>query len=154
MGEMKRTVIVHAYDDDDEQHGGGFGMSGYGVRQDEIHCKKDNPRYRMKTSDAHTIVFELANRSSKTLRFPPNPDDAMWVAADDQNCPGNACHQKQVVFGTGVSSDGEQLTVKNHNKDKKRFKFVLNFQETKKDGTTQRVPYDPIWANQNGGDQS
>ena len=150
MGEAKRTVIVHAYDDDDEDCGVGFGMSGYGVRQNEIHCKKDNPKHRMKKSDPHTIIFELANRSSRDLRFPKDPDDAMWVAADDQSCPEDPCHQKQVVFGVNVSSDGEQLTVKNHNKDKKRFAFTLNFHETK-DGKTVRVPFDPIWANNNGG---
>ena len=150
MGEAKRTIIVHAFDKDGEPHGIGFGMSGFGVKQDEIRCKKDNARQRMKQSDPHTIVFELANRSKLDLRFPQNPDDAMWVAPDDQTCPDNAQHQKQVVFATNVSADGEQLTVKNHNRDKKRFKFALNFHVTK-DGQTKRIPFDPVWDNQNGG---
>ena len=151
MGEAKRTVIVHAFDDDDEPAGIGFGMSGYGVSQGEIRCRKDNPKQKMKKSDHHTIVFELANRSSVDLKFRSNPDDAMWVAPDDQTCPNTPQHQKQVVLGTHVSPDGEQLTVKNHNKESKRYKFALNF-EGMFDGQKKVCQYDPIWANNNGGE--
>lgn len=150
MGEAKRTIIVHAFDDDDKPGGIDFGMSGYGVRKDEIYCRKDHPRHPMKKSDEHTIIFELANRSSVDLRFRKNADDAMWVSADDQTCPNSACHQKGVVFATHVSQDGEQLTVKNKNKDKESFKFALNF-DAVIDGQKKIIQFDPIWANQNGG---
>ena len=150
MGEMKRTVIVHAFDKASEPAGIGFGMSGYGVQQDEIRCKKDVDRHPMKQSDAHLIVFELANRSKVDLRFPDNPDDAMWVAPDDQTCPNHAMHQKQVVFATNVSDDGEQLTVKNNNRHKQRLKFALNF-EGVFNGQKKICQFDPIWENQNGG---
>ena len=153
MGEARRTIIVHAFDKEGEPCGVGFGMSGYGVRQDEIRCRKDHPRHPMKKKDEHTIVFELANRSSVDLKFRSKPDDAMWVAADDQTCPDTACHQKHVVFATHVSPDGEQLTVKNKNKDDERFKFALNF-DAVIDGQKKICQFDPIWANQNGGDES
>ena len=56
MGEKKRTIIVHAFDDNDQAGGIGFGMSGYGVRQEEIRCRARvlaaSPTYSLGASPA------------------------------------------------------------------------------------------------------
>ena len=154
MGEKYRTIIVHAFDDKDEDHDIGFSMSGYGVHKDEITCDKakDKTKPKMKKSDAHRIVFELANRSSKNLRFPDNAKDAMWVSDDDQDCPKSAKHQDNIVKAIDVLDDGERLEVKNFNKVEGRHKFALIFIDADDTSVPKKgIPYDPIWANQNGG---
>ena len=147
MGEARRTIIVHAYDDNSEPNDVGFSMSGYGVRNNEIKCAKDKARGGMPKERAHEVVFELADRTDLELRFVDDLANAMWVSDNDTDCPHVAAHQNTVVRATEVSQDGERLTVENFNPVRKRYKFALNFVD--KDGTI--VSFDPIWENQNGG---
>ena len=147
MGEARRTIIVHAFDDENAATGVGFSMSGYGVRGEEIKCSKDKARGNgMGKDDEHKITFELADHTDLELRFPAK-QDAMWVSPNDVDCPDCPVHQNDVVTATDTSDDGEQLDVINKNKEKKRYKFALNFID--KDGKTHQ--YDPVWNNQNGG---
>jgi hypothetical protein len=151
MGEAKRTIIVHAFDDKNEPNGIGFGMSGFGVRfGDEIHCSKDDPDARMKKNDAHEITFELADRTTKGLLFPTDKKLAMWVSANDQDCPNSARHRDGIV-AVKVSDNREQLTVHNSNKVKERLKFALNFVAADDAAQNKIIQFDPVWANQNGG---
>jgi hypothetical protein len=148
MGEARRTIIVHAYDDKYEPCEVGFSMSGYGVRNDQIRCDKDKAKGGMKKSQPHVVVFELANRSSVDLQFPENPDVAMWVSDDHSTClDQQPANPHPVIKAVSVSDDRQQLTVENLNCAKDNFKFVLNFERN--DGKL--CQYDPIWANQNGG---
>lgn len=150
MGEAKRTIIVHAFEDENADGGVGFSMSGYGVRNGEIKCSKDKARGNgMGQNDSHDVTFELADHTELELRFPDDPADAMWVSPNDSDCPKTAVHQDSVICATNVLDDGERLQVTNTNKEKKRYKFALNF--LTKDGETKQ--YDPVWNNQNGGNR-
>jgi len=151
MGEAKRTIVVHMFDD---QNGDlQFNMSGFGVRNHEIRCSKDDPRRPMKKNQPHTVTFEINNRSSKDLVFPTDPARAMWVGSDATTCPKATppAHGDFPLKGRTVSDDREQLTVENNNSCKADFKFSLNFVEAGNAAEAPLIPYDPIWSNQNGG---
>jgi len=151
MGEARRTILVHIWDDDEGQNGLGFGMSGFGVDKDEIKCAKD--KAGMGKDDPHKITFEINNRTTRDLRFPDkNPHDAMWVGPNSTTCPQTAPTKDHAEFPWAhykVLENGEQLEVKNLNSSVGRYKFSLNFAEDGKQ--TPLIPYDPIWNNQNGG---
>jgi hypothetical protein len=151
MGESKRTIIVHMFDDDNGDLQ--FNMSGYGVHNQEIHCSKDDARRPMKKNQSHTVTFEINNRSSQDLLFPTDPSRAMWVGTDGTTCPRAtpAPHADFPLKGRSVSTDREQLTVENVNSCKADFKFSLNFVQAGNAAEAPLIPYDPIWNNQNGG---
>ena len=154
MGEAKRTIIVHIFDDKDEPHGVDFGMSGYGVRHDEIRCSKDKAKRGLRRNKPHEVVFEIANRSSKDLLFPSDKKRAMWVSNDGTSCPtSQPANEHAVVKAVKVSDDREQLFVENANPKKESFKFALNFVDAADASESQLIPFDPVWANQNGGQQ-
>lgn len=148
MGQANRTIIVHAFNDDNAHKGIGFRMSGLGVDREDIRCDKDGTRPPMHKTDPHHVTFELANRSNVELRFPARASDAMWVSDNDRDCPESAvCHRD--FRPLTVSPDGETLKVQNLNSVKKRYKFALNFIDA--DNPTEVYSYDPIWDNNNGG---
>lgn len=150
MGEEKRTIIVHIYDDNNEPNGLGFGMSGYGVVKDEINCGKDGSG--MHAKDAHKVTFEINNRSSRPWLFAGNPANAMWVGSNSTDCPQKA-PPPNLEFpekDRKILQGGEQLEVKNLNTSIARYKFSLNFVDTS-DPSGKLYPYDPIWNNHNGG---
>lgn len=153
MGEARRTIIVHIFDDENGENGLGFGLSGYGVRNQEIRCSKDDARPPMKKNQAHNVVFEINNRSSRDLVFPTDPARAMWVGSDATTCPKATppAHSDFPVKGRSVSDDREQLTIENNNSSKADYKFSLNFVEAGNAAESPLIPYDPIWTNQNGG---
>ena len=139
--------MVHAFDDSANKGQPGFRLSGFGVDRNAVSCSKDEARPKMKKNDRHKVVFELANESSFDLRFPKAAADAIWVAADDQQCPSSPCSNPEIE-PKSVSQDGECLTVFNLNSCPDRLKFSLVFE----DGATgQRHIFDPIWINKNGG---
>lgn len=146
MGQASRTLLVHAVDDRDAPDGIRFQLSGFGVTDDEVKCSKDECRPKMKKSEQHKVVFELANLSSRDLRFPSDATDAIWVGHDDQLCPDTPRHNPEIK-PQKVSEDGERLTVHNANSREARFKFSLVLH----DENGRRYIYDPIWANRNGG---
>jgi hypothetical protein len=153
MGEAKRTIIVHIYDNKDEPNELGFGLSGYGVDKDEIKCAKDTSG--MRAQEAHKITFEINDRSSRNWLFPTNAANAMWVGSDSTDCPQTAPPENPEfpVKDMKVSQDREQLEVKNLNSTKARFKFSLNFVDAS-DPSGKLYPFDPIWNNQNGGSRN
>ena len=145
MGQADRTVIVHAFDDQNAPNGIGFNLSGFDVRNEEIRCSKDDARPKMHKSDKHKITFELANRSSTNLSFVSRATDAIWTGKDDRNCARGT--QNDEIKQVNVA--GERLTVTNANSAPARLKFTLNFVD---DATPPKeYPYDPIWDNRNGG---
>jgi len=147
MGQANRTIIVHAFDDEDSNGGVSFSMSGFDVHGGEIKCSKDDRQPKMHKKDHHKVVFELANRSSRSLRFPHDASAAIWVGADDQHCPSSPCSNPEIK-PQNVSPDRESLTVFNLNSREARFKFSLVFEDAERG---ERYVYDPIWANKNGG---
>lgn len=150
MGEARRTILVHIWDDKDEPNGLGFGMSGYGVDKDKIKCGKNEAGLRK--SEGHKITFEINNRSSRAWLFPEDGYNGMWVGTDATDCPKSLPRQNP-EFPTKdmkVSQDREQLEVKNLNTCKADYKFALNFVDAD-DPEKKLYQYDPIWANQNGG---
>jgi hypothetical protein len=151
MGEAQRTIIVHIWDDDNEPNGLGFGLSGFGVQQDEIKCAKD--KAGMHKKDPHKVTFEINNRSSRDWLFPSNEADAIWIGSDASDCPKAAPAENAEfpVKSMKVSPDREQLVVKNLNSCVGRYKFSLNFVEAGDRSESKLYPYDPIWSNQNGG---
>jgi hypothetical protein len=148
MGQASRTIIVHAFDDDDAPKGVGFRMSGLGVDREEIKCDKEGTRPPMHRNDPHHVTFELANRSSVDLRFPPRVSDAIWVSDNDRDCPERAAAHDE-FRPQSVSPDGETLKVHNLNSVRRRYKFALNFIDG--DNPAEVYSYDPIWDNNNGG---
>jgi len=148
MGQASRTIIVHAFDDDDAPKGIGFRMSGLGVDREEIKCAKDGTRPPMKKTDPHHVTFELANRSSVELRFPRRASDAIWVSENDRDCPERAASHGE-FRPQSVSPDGEILKVHNLNSVQGRYKFALNFIDP--ENGDEVYSYDPIWDNHNGG---
>jgi hypothetical protein len=150
MSEARRTIIVHIWDDKTKPGGVDYDLSGYGAKNHEIKCSKQDPKCGMKPGVPHKVTFEIANRSSVDLCFPTDPARAMWVAADGAPCPKQACHQKGVVEATAVSSDGEQLMVENMDDVKGRYAFALNFIVRGDPDQSPLYSYDPIWNNQNG----
>lgn len=144
MGQATRTILVHASDSKGQPQ---FSMAGFGVQKDEIECSKDSARPKMKKRDPHKVVFELVNESSYDLRFPNDPDDAIWVGADDTQCPNSKCANPEIK-PKSVSPDRECLTVLNLNSRAKRFKFSLVFEDA---ASGKRHLFDPIWVNKNGG---
>src|SRR3982750_4255026 len=102
MSEAKRTIIVHIWDDKSKPGGVDYGLSGYGVKNHEIKCSKQDVTCGLKTGVPHEVTFEVANRSSVDLCFPSDPARAMWVSADGAACPDKACHQDSIVRATEV----------------------------------------------------
>ena len=151
MGDVRRTIIVHIYDDTSKPNDLGFGMSGYGVHGDEIKCGKD--RSGMSKKDPHKITFEINNRTSRNFLFPNDAKNAMWVGNDATTCPKTAPTAENPEFpwkDFNVSNDREQLSVKNLNSAEAQYKFSLNFVDAD-DPSGKSCRYDPIWTNQNGG---
>jgi len=151
MGHKNRTILVTATDDPANPGGVKFSMAGFGVTGEEIICKKDDMKHPMKEDESHKVVFELVNDSTVAgLRF-ADEDEVMWVGLKNQlgSCPSAGSKQDKVVRATDVSDDGEQLTVKNYNRepDQGKYKFALNFVDA--DGGTHC--YDPTWDERNGG---
>lgn len=159
MGEAKRTIIVHIFDQAAGDNGLGFGMSGFGVQARqidnkpnfEIKCAKD--KAGMAKKDPHKVTFEINNRSSKDLLFAHLEKNAIWVSENATDCPQNdpGEHADFPLKDMKLSSDREQLTVQNLNSCKADFKFSLNFVEASAKDDSQMYSYDPIWTNQNGG---
>jgi hypothetical protein len=147
MGNARRTILVHIWDDIEAQNGINFGMSGFGVQKDEITCAKG----AMPHEDSNSVTFEINNRSNRNWLFPSDENDAMWVSENGSDCPQRrpAENPEFPVKDMKVSHDREQLTVRNRNSCKAMYKFTLNFV----DGDDQKhlYPFDPIWNNQNGG---
>jgi hypothetical protein len=147
MGNAKRTILVHIWDDPEAPNGIQFGMSGFGVQKDEITCAKGS----LPKADSNSVTFEINNRSNRNWLFPTDESDAMWVSDNGTDCP--TCRPPEnpefPVKDMKVSHDREQLAVRNRNSSKAMYKFALNFV----DGDDQKHLYsfDPIWNNQNGG---
>ena len=147
MGNARRTILVHIWDDTEAENGIQFGMSGFGVQKGEITCAKEG----MHKDEPNKITFEINNRSTRNWLFPSDERNAMWVASNATDCP-KALPPENPEFPIKkmkVSQDREQLTVDNLNTRKADYKFALNFV----DGDDQKhlYSYDPIWSNQNGG---
>ena len=136
--------------------GGGVGFAlfenGNPIADDTIVCAKQ--RGQSKKRDFHDFVFTLVNGSGVDLRFAEAPNEAMWVKKKrfllPLTCPTERKNHPH-IDAIGVSPDRLQLTVRNHNPVKSKYRFALNFETS---GTNpQAVSFDPIWANQNGGDE-
>jgi hypothetical protein len=151
VGEKRRTIIVQAFEAPGKDYGVDFNLSGYGAHKEKIVCDKRKAKEGMKKTEPHVIVFELNNRTELDLAFPSDRRKAMWVSDDDSTCPETQPPKDHpVIFATSVSP--ERLTVENLNDGEADYKFTLNF-HAEIDGVMTRIPYDPIWANNNGGDE-
>lgn len=110
-------------------------------------------RHAMKKHDYHLIEFILDDQTGDGLRFPNAPHDAMWVAKVDDaahpSCPdGSKPSDYSVIDPMCVCDDGGRLVVRNNNPREEHYSFTLNFT---KEGAGDRVTWDPIIKNGNGG---
>lgn len=144
MGDRKRTIIVHAFKNNEGELD--YSMSGYGVTDHEIKCTKDG-REKMHKNESHLITFELADRTDLGLKFMDKPN-CMWVSDDNRTCPDRTpTNPHSQIQCLSVDPDGDRIQVKNLNSAVQQFKFALNFVD--KNGNPHQ--YDPVWTNGNGG---
>ena len=102
----------------------------------------------MNKADDYRVRFTIA--ATHGLKFNPNANDAMWIKkgtpSSAPRCFKTKSNQGKSEFTVTRKSDYE-LEVANLDKNKCKFRFVLNFV----DGAGSRVQYDPIMSNRNGG---
>lgn len=106
----------------------------------------------MKKVDLHYVEFILDDRTQKDLRFPYNPQDAMWVV-NGTTCPASDANCKYDTVVPLAVIGGETLLVINVNGKGKKLSFRLNFVEDGDDDTDPSNYYywDPIINNRDGG---
>ena len=132
--------------------------SANGLNPTKTSTGKDKFRFNknsnnMNQSDVYLVQYVLTNAAAFNLKFPQNPDDAMWVCqvANEQQanttCQNTQCPVVNEVKAIARLSDNTLLAV---NKDPAQawYVFTLNFEEA---GNPNYVQWDPINGNQNGG---
>lgn len=139
-----RNITVHA-----APNGADYDFSLSENGQDlggRITC--ESPRGKP-ADDYHEFIFTLRNDRGSKLRFEAAPATAMWVKKGwwvfAPTCPKTA-HSHPHIQPVDVAKSGDQLTVRNYNPEKVKYKFALNFVTP----GGEQVSYDPIWDNQNG----
>jgi hypothetical protein len=110
-------------------------------------------QHGMRKQDYHLVEFVLDDETGKQLRFPSSPHDAMWVAKVEDPahpvCPDEStASDYKVIEPMCVCDDGTRLIVRNDNPREEHYSFTLNLVER---GSDQRVSWDPIIRNGNGG---
>ena len=112
--------------------------------------KKDFPP--MKKGDHHYVEFTLDDQTTRKLRFPCNPEDAMWVITTAR-CPNKSdtCNY-DIVQPLGVV-EGDTLLAVNLNPVVGQLGFSLNFVKAGDDDTdpSKYIRWDPIINNRDGG---
>ena len=121
------------------------------------HFMFDKRRHHMRPDDYHLVEFVLDDRTAEGLRFPADPEAAMWVAkADDgehYKCPdASTGHDYEVIDPMSVSDDGQRLFVCNRDPRQECWAFTLNMEEAS-GGAERRVSWDPIFNNGGNGGQ-
>lgn len=117
--------------------------------------KDDFKAMDMVKEDHHYVEFTLVADTTKTgIRFPQNPENAMWVV-NQARCPGpkDKC-EYDVMKPLAVIGEDTLLAVNFNQKKGQIFGFTLNFVEkTTADDTNpgNYIPWDPIGNNQDGG---
>ena len=119
----------------------------------EGHFAFHKDHHGMKKHDYHLIEFILDDETGEGLKFPSAPHDAMWIAKVDDpahpHCPdGTAPSDYGVIDPICVCDGGKRLIVRNDNPREEHYAFTLNFTTA---GNGQRVSWDPIIKNSNGG---
>jgi hypothetical protein len=130
----------------------GLNPSVTGAGKDKFRFNKNSNN--MKKTDVYLVQYVLTNAAAFNLKFPQNPDNAMWVCqvANEQQanatCQNTQCPVVNEVKAIARLSDNTILAI-NADSATAWYVFTLNFEET---GNPNYVQWDPINGNQNGGD--
>lgn len=134
--------------------GGVFGMWEGPHQKDELEF--DKKAEKLGKDDWHEVVFRLEDET-KTVRFHPDPAQAIWVARGDEHnrpdCPSSESADPLCEFrGVEVSRDGKRLTVCNSNETKCELSFRLNFSKRADNSSNPKIVafHDPGISNKNG----
>lgn len=131
-----RQIQVRAARDDDAPDGVRFELFEGGAKVPDDTLKSAKNSGNSKHHDFHEFRFHL-HETDVDLVFREPASAAMTVAG------GNAD-----IEPISVSANRKMLDVRNFNRSEAENKFTLHFVRR---ATGEPVPYDPIWANQNGG---
>lgn len=141
-----RIEIVHKGGEDFEMH-----TNGQPIPNNKLVFNKSADKIRgrpMKKSDHYYVRFWI--RKKHALRFASPADDAMYIkqgsASSTPPCYNDKCNEGSHEFTVTRVSD-QKLKVKNLDKHECNFRFVMNFL----DGSNNKVQFDPIYQNKNGG---
>lgn len=106
----------------------------------------------MGKSDYYLLTFQLDDKTTKNLRFEPNPMKALWVSMGDAMnpppCPTSASYCEDIFAVLVDQNDGKSMVVRNNDAKVQYFTFSLGFIGDPDDS---EYRFDPGGQNQNGG---